>query len=325
VVTAVITRSLRLPAAALAALAALSCNTGFEPQYRVTDLRILGVRASALDGRGQPGLSADVTVEDDVQLEVLLANPLGRAAPRVRWYSCLPADREAASPCLEPEFLKDPAGLAAAFGARQIAEGVAPVLSLPDFAAAAGPALADLVEAALVEAEQKPSLRCLLFLEVPIVVVAEAEGRREVALKRVRLVPTDAELASHPGVNQYVRNLNPDPDRTGAVRALPGEEDCAPGDLPLTPMPPERTFLCARADAEGTYGTCDAGGATTQTRESYSFQWYATGGEFPEFDGRGNATGGSVEFARPQGPFTLWMIVRDGRGGESWKEYLIGP
>jgi hypothetical protein len=46
-------------------------------------------------------------------------------------------------------------------------------------------------------------------------------------------------------------------------------------------------------------------------------------GEFPEFSGLGNATGSDVEYTRPAGAFTLWVILRDGRGGAGWKTYAL--
>jgi hypothetical protein len=52
--------------------------------------------------------------------------------------------------------------------------------------------------------------------------------------------------------------------------------------------------------------------------ESLSWQWYVTDGEFLDVGPVGNATGGTIEFRRPPGPFTIWGILRDGRGGEAW-------
>jgi hypothetical protein len=83
--------------------------------------------------------------------------------------------------------------------------------------------------------------------------------------------------------------------------------------------------LCARPrnDAVQIYKQCQLTGQRDQFFEDLSFQWYATGGVFKNSDGsglgsNGNVTSDRVSFTPPPGPFTLWVIVRDGRGGEDW-------
>jgi hypothetical protein len=41
--------------------------------------------------------------------------------------------------------------------------------------------------------------------------------------------------------------------------------------------------------------------------------------------GLGNAEGSHLDFVAPPGPFTLWLILRDGRGGDAWKPFDVTP
>ena len=47
-------------------------------------------------------------------------------------------------------------------------------------------------------------------------------------------------------------------------------------------------------------------------------------GDFPEFTGVGNAVDASPEFERPASAFTLWVVLRDGRGGADWTRREVG-
>jgi hypothetical protein len=88
----------------------------------------------------------------------------------------------------------------------------------------------------------------------------------------------------------------------------------------VTPYVRGETVLCGivRSGSTQLYNVCDAAGVPEPVREGISWQWYVTAGEFPDADGIGNATDNPIDFIRPAGAFTLWGIVRDGRGGEWW-------
>lgn len=297
--------------AAPALLLALACNTGFEPQYRVRDLRILGVRAQVVGSS-----SADASPDDTLQLEALVANPLGRAGLAVRWFVCAPPDGASVPPCLEPELLGDPDRLAAAAGVFELPRGTGtgerpPELSLASLPPEARQGLETALQAARDLAAAQPTYQCRLYVEVPLVVVAAAEGRREVAVKRVRLVPP-------PPWGAYAPNANP---AVEDVERAPQNPDACLGGASLGPagFPAGRTVLCGVGDAPGSYSVCGPDGPEATAYEHQSWQWFTDHGTFPEFDdGVGNATGKHVDFDRPAGEFTLWVVLRDGRGGESW-------
>jgi hypothetical protein len=85
--------------------------------------------------------------------------------------------------------------------------------------------------------------------------------------------------------------------------------------------------LCgiARPTSSERFDQCAPDGTRTGFHESLDWQWYVTDGTFPDVGGVGNAVGADVEFERPGGAFTLWVIVRDGRGGEGWLARTFPP
>jgi hypothetical protein len=97
----------------------------------------------------------------------------------------------------------------------------------------------------------------------------------------------------------------------------------APARICDDPLPRARGELCAIAapDSVQIYAECDPGGARFAVEEDLRWQWYATGGSFDTDGGAfdlGNATGSDVTFTPPDGALTVWLILRDGRGGEDW-------
>jgi hypothetical protein len=296
----------------LAAAALCACNTGFEPQYRVRDVRILALRSNA-----QGSASADVSPTDTLALEALVVNPRGRAGLTVDWIACVPQASDAIPPCLDQAWLADPARLLAAAGTVpgvvSLGTGTSVTTSIPDVTAA--------LEFAIYGAQVEPTFACRLFAQLVVVAVARAEGVSSTSYKLVPILPTPALLAAAtpPVTSQYVVNLNP---HVGEVRRDPADPDaCTGGTLAATlPFPSGDVVLCGLGtnDAAQTYNLCEPGGAISSALERLDWQWYVTDGEFPDVGGVGDARGGHVKFRRPAGPFTLWSLVRDGRGGVEW-------
>jgi hypothetical protein len=322
-------RILLLAAAALAA-----CNTGFEPQYRVRDVRILAISSQA-----QGSSSADVHPGDTLVLRALVANPLGRSGLTVDWLACLPQPSEAASPCLDDANLADPARLAAGVGTipgvvslgssttAQLdpsftASVLFPVPGTPDVLAALGFVIG--------LAQQNTTIECRLYSPLVVVAVASAGGVRSVSYKQVPILPPAAMIPATVDGQRYLWNLNP---FLGDVRLAPVDEDACLGGTSIRapPFPAGETVICG-FPGPGSYGAfniCEPGqppsqrGATIATTEAMDWQWYVTEGEFPDSgNGVGDARGVHVKFRRPPGQFTLWSIVRDGRGGTDWAEFV---
>lgn len=320
-------------ALACAALAA-GCNTGFAPQYRVEDLRVLALRAHAAGSN-----AADVRPGDTLALEALVANPLARAGLAVEWYACLPAASEALLPCADTNLLADPDRLAGAPGVLFLGSGAAPIAdpAPPSFVTSVAvplvptPELLDATQFAVSTAISDPAFRCKLYTELPVVAVARAGAMHQVALKRVRVWPTAAQLAAAAAATGDALfgadDLNLNPQILAAVRD-PDDRDVCSGGIPVSPppFPAGRRPICGVPDAPQTFRTCrnDGGAVGVEANtEDAAWQWYVTAGEFPEFDGIGNATGGDVDLERPPGAFMLWAILRDGRGGVTWQGYPI--
>ena len=335
-------------AAALAlALALAACNSGFDHQYLVTDLRVLAihveVQGSGVDPYGvTTATQADGIPGETLLLDALVANPTSLSGVTVRWYGCMPTADETLPPCMDPAFLADPSRLDSAAGVVPL--GTCEPLDDVCSVAVPVPAATDPIYGAQVQsaldfilsiAVKDPAYQCRLYADMPIVAVAEAEGRRDVALKRVRITPSESTILEKLAEDPYVLNHNPVVQEI--VRA-PTATDGSCGGTAVTaePFPTGQTVLCADAahGAAETFNVCvvhlDRDGNPVleldPTSEDLTWQWFTTGGEFPDFDeGIGNATGQSPAFVRPPGPFTLWAILRDGRGGEVWLRRYVTP
>jgi len=312
-------------------LALAACNSGLEPQYRVTDLRILAVRAQVPGSSACASTSAtcaDVDPDDTVVLETLVANPQRRPGLAVRWYACAPSATDAVASCIDDAVLADPEKIATAPGVVQIpvASGTGERISVP-LSLLRQQGQPDPLQAALdavkARADRQPTYQCLMFVEVPLVVIATAGGKRDVALRRVRLVPRPADVVAP--YDGYDVNANPT-IRGLASGAKTLDADCTGGtSIGRASFPAGRIELCGSHDGPPEYRVCDAAGNRTRLREAYGWQWYVTAGEFPDESGVGNATDDHPDFERPAGGFTLWAILRDGRGGEDWLTLEVDP
>jgi hypothetical protein len=327
-------------AVTLAALAALTaCDAAFTPQFRVDGLRLLSIRAEVADTA--PPTRADVDLGEVLRLSAIVAAPAGAPDLRVEWFACVPRAGETVPPCLDPSALRDLAAFAATPGVLRLGEGTSIEVPVP---AELQPA----VDALVARAEERPEFACTLYVEVPVVAVASAGGVVRTAVKPARVAPratVDPALAA-----AYVPNLNP---RIAAVASDPADEggctggvaldrpcasdaDCAgsacrpvasgpgvEGPVCDDPLPRRPQRLCAspeRASSQ-TLFQCEPGGTRFAVVEELRWQWYVTGGTLDTGDGGidvGNATDRTLTFTPPDGPFTLWLILRDGRGGEDW-------
>ncbi len=322
---------------ALAALLLLAaCKNDLAPQWRVTDLRILAVRAE-VPGSSDVAPLADADSGDTVRITVLVANPRARAPFRLRFATCIPQPTDATPPCLDPARLRDLDALLADPG----------VVALPDGAPVPGrddewsmqvtvPDLTAVFERLIANANAEPGLQCRLFVELPVLAIADAGDRRELAVKRVRLTPRSL-VAGTPLATAYIANRDPLPAgvyfantdlpfcEAGTPVAVPCSSGCTSGTCGTdgycdAPVPVVSGVLCAVPDSAsvGEFNQCAPDGTRTLYAETLDWQWYATGGDFTDAGFTGNATGSSVDFDRPKDPFRLWVIVRDGRGGEGW-------
>jgi hypothetical protein len=315
--------------AATALLLLAACNSNFEPQYRVRDVRILAVRSGVT-----AGLSADVAPGDTLVLEALVANPARRNDLQIAWFACLPAASEGKLPCEDQTLLQDPSRLTGLAGVIPLGVNTFPspptgpdpsvvgsvALSL------AAPATVTSLERALdfaaARAQANASFQCAMFADIVVVTVVSAGGKVTTAIKRVPVTFPPGSTYP-PGVtNHYLLNLNPSPID---VRRAPADEVTCAGGVSLagTPYPAGRTVICgvyASGSAQD-IEVCDPDPRPVQ--ETLRWQWYVTDGEFPDEGGVGNALADHLDFIRPPGPFTLWGLLRDSRGGVDWVTFSV--
>lgn len=319
-----------------AALLLAACNSGFQPQFLVTDVRILAVRDSAPGFDPDSPSTADVAPGDPFVLEALVANPLLRPGLTVGWFACLPPASDALTPCDDRTFLEDPSRLTTepaivplglnVFPSAGPDPSVVASISAPLTDPATATTLAAALRFALDVAAAGNGYECRLYAELPVIVLAEAGGVRSLALKRVRIASAAANAAHDPPLPgpAVTFTTNANPVVTDVLRASPDPDACTTGaSLSSPPFPAGRTPLCGAADAPQPFSVCDPD--PRLVGESQSWQWYATAGDFPdESGGVGNATGQNVDFTRPATAFSLWAIVRDGRGGTGWTRWDLG-
>lgn len=302
----------------LAALLLAACNTDVDPQFRVRDVRILAVRAQAFSATPPAFPAADVAPGDTLVLEALVANPLGRPGLAVEWFACLPRPDEAVSPCADLAALEDPDRLRGLAGVTALPPGPSTTLVVPPLPEA----LAFVVQAAVA----RPVFACRMYAELGVVAVASAGGRRSVAVKTVRVKPP---VSSFPPALPDLYLLNHRPAVAELFRGPAGDEGCAGGtSLAAAPLPAGTSTLCGTSVTGSVerFNVCDPSGdyALVQARdEALTWQWYVSDGDFPDVGGVGNARGDRVDFVRPAGAFTLWAILRDGRGGDDWVTLLV--
>lgn len=325
------------PIPPLLVLLLAACNFDAPKQYLVPDLRILAVSAEV-----QPPLSsaADPQFGETVRLDALVANPLNRSTPTLSWFVCDPPTLEQPlSPCLEESWLREPDRFETATAADRVyripgtTETVTLDLSTAD--AALQTAAATALGEKLMLSTARPD--CELYATLPLVIVARSEGVTEVALKRVRITPTAAMRALVPTAQDYyLLNLNP---AVGAVQANPTDVAACTGGTPVdTPcagpadcsggacgadgycaLPAGNLTLCARASSTRQQPwQCPADGPPYLDDETLEWQWYVSAGTIAGTGFDGNAVGDDIDLQPPSAPFTLWAILRDGRGGTRW-------
>jgi hypothetical protein len=324
-------RSPRAPLLFLALLAA--CTPAAPVQYRVPDLRILAINATTTAGGAATLGTADAYLSTDaepsadtVTLTALVANPLARQSPTVRWFACAPPLDT--SPC-NPEQLRDLDAFPTAPGVFELpALGTGETVS---FAPASLPTVVKdgilgVMKGTLATALVRRTTECVLYVELPVIAIVRSGGIAEAALKRIRLLPPASLLTLYPTVtDHYVPNHNP---VIAEIRVNPTDVDACTGGTLVSaivgPLPAGKNTICATATTTPTidvsYNQCTDVPifSVSSIPETPEWQWYVSAGEISGTNFDGNAEGKKIELTPSPGPFTLWVIVRDGNGGTDW-------
>lgn len=295
--------------------AATGCDEEFKPASVVEGLRVLGARAEPPEVR--PG---QVT-----QLEVLAVDPSRAAKPTVFWIACDPDPYgQGRTSCSTTEAFEDPAGLDLSSG--DLPPGMR-IIGLGNRAAyAAPPTLFDVLEADH-PVRQDGTVAMLLLLVVGEE-VSPLAPREELAavFERVRNKETAALIALFRVTvsEKTVQNQNP---KFGSVRY--GDDDPVPEAHLLFSIGEKRTFTVAASDdSYEVYRQRTPSGLEEKT-ERQQVAWFSTSGRFSkdvlaldsalpeEFTAPGIEP---TDLLPPNRLGTTWAVLRDSRGGITWKE-----
>lgn len=326
------------------ALGTSACVSGFDRNDQtVNSLRILGIANHVDNGDGVDW--ADAEVGDVVTFQALVANPTNVPDVTVKWVTCIPSLDNNVTPCTSETELRQPADLIEkakdpTSGVILLGEGETIQSTVPG-------ELQSTMDALIARADKSPNAQCSLYLPSPVIVIAQgSDGTTVSAVKNLRLSPWSkvGPTASDPALQHYIRNANPTitsleipADKSACagqtlVQSCKTDADCggstcsADGWCPPAPFPTGPTTVCGQipdADSQ-TYYYCGMDGVDGSELEYPSITWYETAGT--ESSISNTNTAGTPTLAartfqiinRPPGPFTLYGVVRDGRGGENW-------
>ncbi|MBS1149956.1 MAG: hypothetical protein H6Q89_1654 [Myxococcaceae bacterium] len=311
-------------AAFLAVLALLpGCNGALDGPGSVHDLRLLAMRADPPEQR--LGSDAGVTVT------ALIANPPGGFLVSAKWSTCAEQD-SATTRCLEtsPGFTR--------LGESTVKTG--PDGAEPAITFGQDPALLELIR-------QADPYRGLAGLRQVVQVELRAGDETVVGFKRMVFVlpfgvarpppgPFDAgpprgplpQLNTNPVVGPLEFNDAGWAPETTVLFTVPPRR--TPGQPPTAPVT-ARNRLAVLEDPRlrEDYVVRTFSGEPRTLQETWRYNFFATHGSFsPVSAGGSNLLGsdGGIEanWGRVEGedggsgPTTVWIVVRDGRGGENW-------
>ncbi len=327
----------------LVALGASSCVSGFDRNDQVVSgLRILGAAAHIDNGDGVDW--ADAEAGDTVKLSALIGNPTAIPNVTVTWVTCLPSLMNTLTPCADEGVLRHPEDLITM--ADDPNSGVI-MLGVGETITYTVPQEVDyLLQQLITRADQNLNAQCSLFIEAPMIIIAQGGGSVVTAVKNLRLSPWSqvGPSASDPALQHYIRNANPGiaalnipADKSACagqtlVTSCQTDADCGMGTCsadhwcPPKPFPAGNQTICGLIPDKDiqTYYYCGLDGVDGSEMEYPEITWYATGGG--QADIANSNTAGTPDLAsrtfelytRPAGPFTLYGVVRDGRDGENW-------
>jgi hypothetical protein len=289
-----------------------SCVSGNGRSDQIVDgLRILGVRSEV---KGEPGL-ADADIGDTVIFSALVIPPPNETLT-VTWLACLRANPQTAVPCTDDGVLREPLSLIGMPGVLSLGTGLSVEAIVPEEARA-------LLDGVLARADAQPSAQCALYVETPLIVIAQASGGAVVtASKTLRLAPYHTLRTSSDPMFHYLPNINPVVD---ALALNPPGRDACSGDAVDIAFPEGTQVVCGHIPDTGELvARCGLDGVIESKPEQVSISWYATGGSVGGAPSAGRGMADDVAartfmtFSRPSGSFTLWGVAHDGRAGESW-------
>jgi hypothetical protein len=318
------------------------CESGFDRNDQIVNsLRILGARDTVMSSDGIDW--ADAEGGDTIQLSALVANPKGLPSVTVTWLACLPVG--AISPCEDEGVLRDPTTLIPM--ANDPSTGVV-LLGVGESVQYTVPSEVEttFLEPLLDRARQNVNAECAIYLEVPLIIIAQGGDEVFTATKNLRLAPWSqtGPSASEPALQYYYRNANPSIDQlviptdlgacAGQVLTTVCGTNADCGDptqsctngwcVPQAPFPDGNQIVCGHVlpEVAQTYWSCGLTGPLYNVDEKPEIIWYMTAGGLGDVGSSRGTPGGDdlssrtfTAFSRAPGPFTLYGVIRDGRDG----------
>jgi hypothetical protein len=275
---------------AAAALAGLSCTPGFQAQSDLRDLRVLAIRTDPPEAL----VDLDKGTVEDVRATVLVVDPAPRADARMTGHLCFPTDsrRCDSGPSMPLPLVTHPVGATFSY-----------LIQIP----------ASMVRAALQDDKLKGlgGIRVQLSIELD-----DGDPMGPVSAAKLLLYSKNDHVPNHvPAIEslQLTRNGVP----AGAI--APGQSLQLSRGVALGLRP-----VLAPGSIEE-YDTTDLTGKTVRLREQLSYAFYVTRSAEVDretasepLDGVAPTDGLTRIDSLAAGDGTLWVVVRDGRGGESW-------
>ena len=272
--------------AAVAALCLAACTPGFESASDVKDLRVLAVEADP------PEAQFDATTADPIDVQVLAVDPGDPSAMTLHAAICAPTDSRR---CDEGPSLD---------------LGIQPLhttlLVPPEFVRAA---------------QQQDDLKGLGGIRVQYSFrVDHGDATRAVYGSKVLVYSPRGGTPNHNPLLTGVQ-LSRSGEAAGQVDA--GNPIPLPKDVEIGLRP-----LLADGSIEQ-YETTDLRGNTVSLREYLRYSFFVGPGAEVDRDSADEPVNnaappdGLVRVTLHTSPATLWIVVRDGRGGESWVEFRL--
>jgi len=279
-------------------LPALACTPNFQSSSQVTDLRILALQAEPPEAL----VDLDAGTVQPVRLNVLVADPFARRDGVMSGQLCFPTDN---LKCTDPSQT-----VALPTQSQKVTQVYSYQLRLP----------AGALQAAL----QNDKLRGLGGIRVQTTVEVADGDPHGAAGGSKSLLFNAAAPGTTPNQNPQLNGLSLTlTDGTPYATLAPGQELKVKAGLVLGLLPTHA------ADQSEHYCTTDLAGKETCLTELLSYSFYATepgdldnDSAYDPLPGVAAPPEGLVRFtALSAGSGTLWVVVRDGRGGESWLQF----
>jgi len=312
-----------LVALALLAAGLGACESGFDRNDQIVNsLRILGVRAQVESTDGVNWADADIG--DTVDFSALVANPTNDPSLTVTWLACVPVPGQV-SPCtyapdlVDPPKLIPPSSDPTPEGVILLGTGTEIQYTIPDEYV-----LSQALQGLIKKAQMNINAECGLYLEIPLLVIAQTNTQTFTAQKNFRLTPwrelAMAPNSTDPTLQFYVRNANPPADgfilpaslndicqgQVVSAAECVSDDDCTMRGFTggncvnsvctgTIAFPAGPQFVCIPGNLTGqTYYDCDLDGPITVEGggpahvEYPTVTWYMTGGSLAGISGPNN-------------------------------------